>query len=303
MEKKIIVRVAAGLGNQMFMYAHSYALANKIKYKLFIDDTSGFFQKKNRTNERSYKLNYFNISSPVAENKLKYDNYIKHIFRKILILIDKFKKEKSFMIEHKKKNKITFFKENKSKFTNKIYVEGYYECEKYFNQFREAMLDQYTIKNDLLDHENKFIDMLKNSNSVSIHVRRNRFVEPKNFTFRGIQETRSIHLSDVFVYIKKAVAFFEKKISNPKFFVWSNNFTDLDKIFDKKKFIFVENNSTAVDFHLFSLAKHFIVSPSSFHWWGAWLNKNVNKICVRPPDKLNPSNNLNFWPDNWKKID
>jgi len=303
MEKKVIVRVAAGLGNQMFMYAHSYALSNKIKYRLFIDNTSGFFQKKNRTHERSYKLNYFNISSPVAENKHKYDNYIKHIYRKILIFIDRFKKKKSFMIEHKKRNKITFFKESKFKFTNKIYVEGYYECEKYFNQFREDMLEQYTIKNDLLDPENKFINMLKNSNSVSIHVRRNRFVEPENFTFRGIQETKNIHLSDVFVYIKKAVAFFEKKISNPKFFVWSNNFTDLDKIFDKKKFTFVENNSTANDFYLFSLAKHFIVGPSSFHWWGAWLNKNVNKICVRPPDKLNPSTNLNFWPENWKKID
>ncbi len=46
MEKKIIVRAAAGLGNQMFMYAHASALASKIKYKLFIDDTSAYFQKK-----------------------------------------------------------------------------------------------------------------------------------------------------------------------------------------------------------------------------------------------------------------
>ena len=116
------------------------------------------------------------------------------------------------------------------------------------------------------------------------------------------QGTKKINLNDVFIYIKNAVLYFEKKIKNPQFFIWSNNFSDLDKIFDKKKFIFIENNSTAIDFYLFNFAKHFIVSPSSFHWWGAWLNTNKEKICVRPPDALNPSTNLNFWPDDWKKI-
>ena len=303
MEKKIIVRAAAGLGNQMFMYAHASALASKIKYKLFIDDTSAYFQKKNRSDNRSYKLNYFNISSPIADKKYKYDNHVRHILRKLLIFIDEFKKNKSFMIEHKNKDKITSFKEGNYNFSEKIYVEGYYESEKYFNQINEILLKQFTIKNDLIDPKNKYIDMLKNSDSVSIHVRRNRFVEPDIFSFRGLQETKNIHLNDVFAYIKNAVTFFEKKIKNPKFFIWSNNFSDLDKIFDQKKFTFIENNSTAVDFYLFNFAKHFIVGPSTFHWWGAWLNQNKNKICVRPPGKLNPSTNLNFWPEDWKKID
>ena len=47
MKKKLIVKIAAGVGNQMFMYAHSYALAKKLNCELLIDNTSGFFQKKN----------------------------------------------------------------------------------------------------------------------------------------------------------------------------------------------------------------------------------------------------------------
>ena len=86
----------------------------------------------------------------------------------------------------------TSFKENNYIFSNKIYVEGYYESEKYFNQINEILLRQFTIKNDLIDPKNKYINMLKNSNSVSIHVRRNRFVEPENFSFRGLQETKKI---------------------------------------------------------------------------------------------------------------
>ena len=302
MEKKIIVRTAAGLGNQMFMYAHAYALAKKINYKLLIDNTSAYFQKKNRSHNRSFKLDYFNISSPIADQKYKYDNYLRHILRKLLILIDRFKKEKSFKIEHKNKNKITYYKKDNFHYSDKIYVEGYYESEKYFVQFKDILSKQFTIKNNLIESSNKYIDMLKSSNSVSIHVRRNRFIEPDHFAFRGIQTTKRINLNDVFSYIKNAILFFEKRIKNPQFFIWSNNFSDLDKIFDRKKFIFVENNSTVNDFYLFNFAKHFIVGPSSFHWWGAWLNTNKEKICVRPPDTLNPSTNLNFWPDNWKKI-
>ena len=78
-----------------------------------------------------------------------------------------------------------------------------------------------------------------------------------------------------------------------------NNFSELDKVFNKDEFVFVKNNDFINDFHLFSHAKHFILGPSSFHWWGAWLNKNKNKICIRPPDHLNPSDNKDFWPMSW----
>ena len=61
------------------------------------------------------------------------------------------------------------------------------------------------------------------------------------------------------------------------------------------------NNDVINDFNLFRYCKHFIVGPSSFHWWGAWLNENPNKICIRPID-INPSNNENFWPKDWFPI-
>ena len=46
MNNKIIVRVAEGLGNQMFMYANAYSLAVKNQCALLIDDESGFYKKK-----------------------------------------------------------------------------------------------------------------------------------------------------------------------------------------------------------------------------------------------------------------
>ena len=55
--KKIVVKIAAGLGNQMFMYANAYTLSKKYSLNLTIDNTSGYFQK-NRTLSREYGLIY-----------------------------------------------------------------------------------------------------------------------------------------------------------------------------------------------------------------------------------------------------
>lgn len=46
MNNKIIVRIAEGLGNQIFMYANGYALSKKINYELLIDNESGYLKKK-----------------------------------------------------------------------------------------------------------------------------------------------------------------------------------------------------------------------------------------------------------------
>ena len=64
MEKKLIVRIAEGLGNQLFMYANAYSLSKKIKYELLVDDKSGFIKTKNF---RSYYLHNFNISAKIID--------------------------------------------------------------------------------------------------------------------------------------------------------------------------------------------------------------------------------------------
>ena len=108
---------------------------------------------------------------------------------------------------------------------------------------------------------------------------------------------------DTIDYIHRAITYIKKKIDNPTFFVWSNDFKNLREHFNEKEYVFVENsiNKSLNDFHLFNFSKHFIVGPTSFHWWGAWLNNNPNKICLRPKN-INPSNNNDFWPSDWIPI-
>jgi hypothetical protein len=282
------------------MYAHAYALSKKINYDLYIDNTSGYFQKKNQI--RSYELDKFNINTSLSDKKYRFDNFLLNLNRNLLKKIDIYKTNKSFLIESKDRNKITnYYDTAKLNFSNILYVEGYYETEKYFKDFANDLKKKFTINEKYLEKNNKYIDLVKNSNSVSISVRQHRFSERRQINYsKSIKFTQNT--AD---YINKAVIFFKNKIPNAKFFIWSNDFTGLNEYFDENEFIFIKNNinKSINDFNLFKYAKHFIVGPTSFHWWGAWLNQNRNKICVRPPDNLNPSNNKNFWPESWIKID
>ena len=298
MSKKIIVRIAEGIGNQLFMYAHAYALSKKINYDLYIDNTSGYFQKKNI---RSYELDKFNINASLSDKKYRFDNFLLNLNRNLLKKIDIYKTNKSFLIESKNRNKITnYYDTSKLNFSDILYVEGYYETEKYFKDFANDLKKKFTINEKYLEKNNKYIDLVKNSSSVSISVREHRFSER-----RQINYSKSIKfVQNTVNYINKAVIFFKNKIPNAKFFIWSNDFAGLNEYFDENEFTFIKNNTNKSinDFNLFKYAKHFIVGPTSFHWWGAWLNQNRNKICVRPPDNLNPSNNKNFWPKSWTEV-
>ena len=45
-KKKIITKISKGLGNQLFMYANSYALSEKFDLDFYIDPLSGYYKKK-----------------------------------------------------------------------------------------------------------------------------------------------------------------------------------------------------------------------------------------------------------------
>ena len=298
MNKKIVVKIAEGLGNQLFMYANAYALSKTYNYDLHIDNTSGYFKTKNKI--RSYKLDNFVISNDIVNSGLKFDTYTKDIKYKIQKRLDVFHKYKNFLIETKDLQKKTKFRKiNLKNYSNTIFIDGHFECEKYFIDYENDIKKLFKIKDNLIDTNNKYIKNLKNCNSVSICIRQNRYSERKNKdTKKSIQFTK-----DTIDYIYKSIDYINKNVENPKFFIWSNDLSKLNEYFNEDEYIFIDNkkNKSLNDFYLFNYCKHFIVGPTTFHWWGAWLNENPSKICLRP-NNINPSNNENFWPEKWISI-
>ena len=176
MKKKIIVKISEGLGNQLFMYAHSFALSKKFNLEFYIDPYSGYFKK----NVYKYMLNNFNISSKIAPSKWIFSNHYRHLIKKINVKFDYFKRNKSFLFEAKKLDKSTsFIPLNLNNTKNEFYVDGNFETEKYFIDYKKELYDEFSITN-LNFSNNQYFKLIKNNNVVSICVRQNRYSERLN---------------------------------------------------------------------------------------------------------------------------
>ena len=308
MNKRLIVEIAEGLGNQLFMYANAYSLSKKLGYSLLIDNKSGFSRKKNiLRNHQKYLLDCFNIKQDIAPNSSVYDNYSKRLKKKIELVFEKFHSKKKFIIERNIKsynNKIAqpIIIPDKNKLSNLLYVQGNFENENYFNSFRDELVEMYKPLKKFINHDNELIEKLKNTNSVSIHIRKYKYSDQPHELKNNERLLKSEKFTqDLISYVYKGISYFEKKIDKPTFFIWSNDIDSIKKYFNNSRFIFVKGNDVINDFNLFSYAKHFIVGGSTYHWWGAWLNDWPNKICLCP-QTLNPSGNINFYPIYWDTI-
>lgn len=309
-KKKIIVQIAEGLGNQLFMYAHSYSLSKDLNYNLEIDRLTGYERKKNilRKHQR-YLLSYFKLQTPTNDYDFLINNKFNNIFKKFFLFCDFFNKKKSFYIEPKKKINnikvaISYFKINPNNLNDKIYVIGNFENPEYFNKYKKDINKKFQINEKFLNLNNPIIKDLQKFNSVSIHLRRDKFSDQSGLSNKLLSEKSENYTNLIIEYINNGIEYFKNNIDKPKFFIWTNNIDGIEKYTKKlhtTNFVIVKNNSVLDDFYLFKFSKHFIVSPSTFHWWGAWLNQNVQKICVRPSN-INPSNNLDFWPKEWVQI-
>ena len=299
MNKIIIAKISEGLGNQLFMYSNAYAISKKFDFDFCIDPYTGYY----KNNIRSYMLNNFNISSTIAPSNWIFSNHYRNIIKKIKIKCELFKKKKSFLFESKDKNKLTKFSSIKlDNFNEKIYIDGNFESEKYFIDYRNDLLKQFSFKKNMSN--NKYLDVIKSRNVVSICVRQHRYSERISNKFDQSSINKSLDfVAKTVDYIYQSMKFIKSKVHNPKFLLWSNDFTGLEKYFPNNEFLYVVNpeNKILNDFYLLTQCKYFIVGPSTFSWWGAWLSNNENKICIRPK-KINPSTNLDFWPESWISI-
>ena len=301
--KKVIVRLGNGLGNQLFIYAAGYAFAKKNKADLYIDDESGFYKRY------KYELHNFKISAQIIEKKYKFLGHFGRVKRK---LQKRFSTKNSFLVEELDRQKLTYYnpEQFEKKFKDTLYFEGYFQSEKYFKNYEQSILNEFTFKDHIeKEQPKKLMENIKKSNSVSIHFRQEKFLKDENH--KDLEKKNLEHLNNNMEVINNGVKYFDKNIEKPVYFVWSNNYDNLAKFFPLNKFIHVKNNinkDPAYDLYLMSLCKHYILSPSTLHYWAAYLCRNKSKICL-PPKKVRNnsgyygfSNNKDIRPSWWKDI-
>lgn len=298
----IIVSVFDGLGNQMFHYAFYKAL--KVQKKdVKIDIISSW--NKYKIDHNGYELNNIfklNVEFATAKERdillnrvgdcIGKTDIISKIKRKILI--KKSDWVKSVYFWKKPTEAISF---NKFYFDfNNVYMYAHYQSEKYFKNIEKEIRQDFTFP-DRLDEKNKILmEQIKNTNSVSVHVRRGDYI--KNIGYGGICTLE---------YYNKALRFFELNIDNPIFYIFSNDIKWCKDNLNLQNAIFVNNNigkNSYKDMQLMSCCKHNIIANSTFSWWGAWLNNNKDKIVLAPNRWFNSvEGTCDIIPESWEKIE
>lgn len=257
MKNLVVVNLIGGLGNQMFQYATGKSLAKKLNGTLKLD-VKGF-----ETYFRSYDLNHFKISALVATSE------------EVLKL-----KSKNLFFRPKYICKEKFFGFDASIFGNKlpIYLEGYWQSEKYFKEIREDLISEFQPKDGLSEYSQEIVKKIKSSkNSVSIHIRRGDYLNPENQQVHGVCSLD---------YYQSAVQRLNQDLGELTYFVFSDDMSWVKSNLNLRgEVVFVDGNvgdRSFEDMLLMSYCEHNIIANSSFSWWGAWLNQNPNKKVVAP---------------------
>ncbi|MGA2298743.1 MAG: alpha-1,2-fucosyltransferase [FCB group bacterium] len=297
----LIIKLIGGLGNQMFQYAlgRKLSLQHGVELKL---DLSWFDNVPSIDTKRSYALGVYNINENFAtkDDIKKYKKIIAPNFPILNMLFDRLTSLLGLNKSYIREKQINFIPEI-LEIKDNSYLDGYWQCEKYFDDIKDILQKDFTLKEPLSDRAKGYDELIQNCNAVSLHIRRGDYVKnPRTNAFHGICGLD---------YYEKCIDIIENKVEKPHFFVFSD---EPDWAKENLKLshpaVYLDRqpqNKDAEDMYLFTHCKHHIIANSSFSWWGAWLSQNPGKIVLAPKHWLNlPYEKIkDIVPESWQKID
>jgi hypothetical protein len=173
-----------------------------------------------------------------------------------------------------------------------FYVDGFFQSEKYFVHNRKELLEWFKIPEKIEEIiYTKYSDLLKQK-ITSIHVRRGDYVRHPNH-----------HPTQTLEYYRSSINYLKDKTD--LFLVFSDDIEWCKDNLKLDNIVYIEDERDYIEIYLMSLCYNNIISNSTFSWWGAWLNKNENKVVIGPKKWFGSAiqNNTNdILPENWVKF-
>lgn len=289
----IVVKISGGLGNQIYQYA----LYRKFKYLGVEAKMSLCYFRDNEVMQsvpnHSSKYLLDDIFSGIIEEfstEQEDDKFRRFSSNSILRFLARKRLIPGLIIEDIQCEKSTYHP-NVFKYKN-TFLDGYWQSNKYFNDIIDLLREELVFKKPLMAKNKEIAEIIKSSESVSVHIRRGDYVNTE-YELLGID------------YYKKALDIVKAKRSNPTFFIFSD---DIDWC---KNNLSIEGtyinwntgSDSYIDMQLMSLCKSNIVANSTFSIWAAMLNSNVDQLVIHPfKYSKYATQKADRWPDDWIKV-
>ena len=183
-------------------------------------------------------------------------------------------------------------------FFPKKYIVGDFQSEKYFENIKDIIKKEFSIKNPISIRNKDILEKIKSTNSISIHLRGGDYVRGKKSSFHGTCSPE---------YYNKAIEEIKSRVDSPFFFIFTDDIAwakEYMKFPEPNIFISDSKNEPYEEMMLMSYCKHNIIANSTFSWWGAWLNNNNDKIVIGPKKWFNDIsiNTEDILPKSWIQI-
>lgn len=270
-EQKIIECSAfGGFGNLMFEYAATYAYAREHNKVLYVDGLMTELE-----DAFGLKIKYISKETPSYSNLTPQRRKEVNVRKAEFAFYDSsFKTDDSYGRFH-----------------------HHFQNPKFFLKYEKEIRRLFSFKKELSQENKKLLRKIKKTNSVSMHIRRGDYInEPEKFFLISP------------AYYEKAAEYIAKRVKRPHFYIFSDDMNwARENIRLKYPQTFVDINygkESYNDMHLMSACKHNVIANSTFSWWGAWLNKNSNKIVIAPDVWLKDGGlwGENILPKEWIKM-
>lgn len=286
----ITVKIQGGLGNQIFQYAAGRALSKKTSQKLCLD-ISDYSIRTNtdKFTARKFDLDKLNIKAIKTEKSVKK-----------LSVLTRFKNKLTGLNYFHEKG--MNYNENFEFLNGNIYLEGYFQSEKYFREIRKDLLHEINNENvkttEFLHYKNE----MNKTHSVAVHIRRGDYAS--NAYIQSVHGTCSPE------YYFNAFKKMEESGKDIRYYFFSDEpewaMNHLAKDRNVTMVSLKQKDAHIAEMLLQAESKSNIIANSSFSWWGAWLNNHPEKMVIAPSkwyvDTVKNSQTSDLLPETWFRL-
>lgn len=178
---------------------------------------------------------------------------------------------------------------------DEVYLNGYWQSERYFSDVTEEIRRMYRFPDLLTDYQKKMLDEIQSKQSVSMHIRRGDYLEHPELYGTITME-----------YYERAMRYIQERKENVYFYIFTNDIPWAMQNFKRDNTFIIEDSGHAdtgnLDMALMAACKDNIIANSSFSWWGAWLNRNQEKIVIAPKEWEVNRSTRDIWCKGWLKM-
>lgn len=265
----IIIHVMGGLGNQLYQYAlyeKLKMLGREVKLDLY-----AYKEAEGEDREwRALELEWLGLRYDVCtmeERRIFLDNSMKltdRIRRKLTGRKDRTVKESADYMPD------IFEMDN-------VYLYGFWGCERYYTDITALLQEKIVFPQSRNPQNEALIKAMAQENAVSVHIRRKDYLTVADGKrYMGI-------CTDA--YYERAVSYISERIHNPVFYIFSDDTEYAKARYNRSNMHVVDWNTgkdSMFDMDLMRHCRHNICANSTFSIWGARLNRNPDKIVIRP---------------------